>query len=196
MLKNLIKMIIKNKQFVILFLTLSAFFLSSCLTVEKKEYTYELTGANSGKLTIKYVNIHSIMDNGEDVSINDFKELIDKYMNGDQINQDFPLAENIKKRLFEENGQLCGEVTMDFNDLSAARLYQYEPRCPIMMNISSAYDSETYMSSNGTYGNDYMPVVFWPANLKKLSVSTSVSALDENSVSLIDAYRIWLTTRH
>lgn len=189
-------MIIKNKQFVILFLTLSAFFLSSCLTVEKKEYTYELTGANSGKLTIKYVNIHSIMDNGEDVSINDFKELIDKYMNGDQINQDFPLAENIKKRLFEENGQLCGEVTMDFNDLSAARLYQYEPRCPIMMNISSAYDSETYMSSNGTYGNDYMPVVFWPANLKKLSVSTSVSALDENSVSLIDAYRIWLTTRH
>jgi hypothetical protein len=136
------------------------------------------------------------MDNGKDVSTDDFKELIDKYINGDQINQDFPEAENIKKRLFEENGQLCGEVTMEFNNLSTARLYQYEPRCPIMMNISTAYDSETYINSNGTYGNDFMPVVFWPANMKKLNVSTAVSATDENSVSLIDAYRIWLSVRH
>lgn len=169
---------------------------SSCLTVEKKEYTYELKSDNSGKLTIKYINIYSIMDDGQDVSTADFNELIDKYINGDQLIQDFPAASNINKRLFEENGQLCGEVTLEFNDLNSARLYQYDQNSPVMMNISTAFDSETYLSSNGDYGNDHMPVVFWPKNAKKLSVTTSVSTPDETGVSLVDAYRNWLNSKN
>jgi hypothetical protein len=169
---------------------------TSCLTVEKKEYTYEIKGDNSGKLTIKYINIYSIMDDGQDVSTADFNELLDKYINGDQIIQDFPAASNISKRLFEENGQLCGEVTLEFNDLNSARLYQYDNNSPIMMNISTAFDSETYLSSNGDYGNDHMPVVFWPKNIKKLVVTTSVSTPDETSVSLVDAYRNWTNTKN
>lgn len=169
---------------------------TSCLTVEKKEYTYELKGDNSGKLTIKYINIYSIMDDGQDVSTADFSELIDKYINGDQLIQDFPAASNISKRLFEENGQLCGEVTLEFNDLNSARLYQYDQNSPIMMNISTAFDSETYLSSNGDYGNDHMPVVFWTKNSKKLIVTTSVSTPDETSVSLVDAYRNWVNSKN
>lgn len=169
---------------------------SSCLTVEKKEYTYEMRGDNSGKLTIKYINIYSIMDDGQDVSTADFNELLDKYINGDQIIQDFPAASNISKRLFEENGQLCGEVIVEFNDLNSARLYQYDQNSPIMMNISTAFDSETYLSSNGEYGNDHMPVVFWPKNIKKLVVTTSVSTPDETSVSLVDAYRNWVSSKN
>lgn len=165
--------------------------LSSCLTVEKKIYTYELNADNSGKLIIKYVNIYSIMDDGQDVSTNDFNELVDKYINGDQLIQDFPAANKISKKLFEENGQLCGEVTIEFNDLNSARLYQYDQNCPIMMNISTAFDSETYLNSNGEYGNDHMPVVFWPKSSKKLVVTTSVSTPDETSVSLVDAFRNW-----
>lgn len=168
---------------------------TSCLTVEKKSYTYELKGDNSGKLTIKYINIYSIMDDGQDVSTADFNELLDKYINGDQLIQDFPAASNISKRLFEENGQLCGEVTLEFNDLNSARLYQYDQNSPIMMNISTAFDSETYVTSNGDYGNDHMPVVFWPRNTKKLTVTTSVSTPDETSVSLVDAYRNWINTK-
>lgn len=178
---------------IILLMLIFAF--SSCLTVEKKEYTYQLTGNNSGKLTIKYINIYSIMDEGKDVSSDDFKELVDKYLNGDQILQDFPTATNIQKKLFEENGQLCGQVTLDFPDLNAARLYQLDEKSQIMMCISAAFDSETYASSNGIYGNDHMPVVFWPAGTEKLQVTTSVSVPDESSVSLVDAYRIWLSTK-
>ena len=165
--------------------------MASCLTVEKKEYSFEMTGENSGKMTIRYMNILTVTDDGKDVSEADFQELLDKYINGDQLVQDFPGATNIKQRLFEENGQLCGEVTLDFPELSAARLYQYDKKSPIMMCISAAFDSETYISSNGSYGNDYMPVVFWPAGSKKLETITSVTVPDDTSASLVEIYRVW-----
>ncbi len=171
--------------------TLVAVFMTSCLTVEKKTYSFEMTGENSGKLTIRYINILSVMDDGQDVTAADFQELLDKYINGDQLVQDFPGATNIKKRLYEENDQLCGEVSLDFPDLSAARLYQYDAKSPLMMCISAAYDSETYISSNGSYGNDYMPVVFWPSGSKKMEVTTSVTTPDETSMSLVPAYKAW-----
>lgn len=170
---------------------LLAIVLTSCLTVEKKQYSFEMTGENSGKMTIRYINILSVKDDGNDVSAVDFQELLDKYINGDQIIQDFPGATNITRRLYEDNNQLCGEITLEFAELSSARLYQYDKKSPIMMCISAAFDSETYVSSNGTYGNDFMPVVFWPSGTKKLETETSVTAPDETSVSLLEAYRTW-----
>ena len=66
----------KKNAFKILALAFFAFLLSSCLTVEKKLYKWELTGPNSGKLTITYVNIMSDMDDTLDVSVEDFNELL------------------------------------------------------------------------------------------------------------------------
>ncbi len=172
-------------------LGLVALFLSSCLTVEKKEYTFEFTGANSGKLTIRYINIMSVMDNENDVSAGDFEELLSNYINGDQIAQDYPGATNVKTRLYEQNGLLCGEVTMDFPSLSAARLYQYDKNSPLMLSIGAALDSESYSESNGSYGGDFMPVVFWPGNSKKLTLTTSVSSPDDSSLSLVNEFRKW-----
>lgn len=181
------------KKFPIVILLL--FIFSSCLTVETKNYTFTLTGNNSGKLIIKYTNIYSTSDDGKDVSTEDFKELIDNYLKKEQFIKDYPLATNIQTKLFEENGVLCGELTLDFPDLNAARLYQYDAKSPIMMCITSAYDSESFKSTNGNYGNEHMPVVFWPTGTKKLELTTAVSTPDESSVSLIDLYRIWLETQ-
>lgn len=182
----------KNLKNLNLFLlSILALIMTSCLTVEKKEYSFELTGENSGKMIIRYINILSVMDDSNDVSVADFQELLDKYINGDQIVQDFPGATNISKRLYEENDQLCGEVILDFQDLSSARLYQFDKKSPVMMCVSAAYDSESYVSSNGSYGNDYMPVVFWPSGSKKLEVTTSVTATDETTMSLLGAYKTW-----
>ena len=175
----------------VLVLTIIVLIFSSCLTVEKKEYSFELTGNNSGRLTIRYINIISVMDDGKDVSQEDFVDLTERYINGDQLEQDFPGATNIKTRLYEQNNQLCGEVTLDFPSLSSARLYQYDKNSPLMMCISAAYDSETYISSNGSYGNDYMPVVFWPASTKVMNVTTSVSVPDETALSLVGEFRKW-----
>lgn len=131
------------------------------------------------------------MDNDENVSEADFKELIETYIQGDQVSQDYPAAKNIKTRLFEENGQLCGEIILHFDDLNSARLFQFDRNCPIMMNISTNFDSETYISSNGEYGNEHMPVVFWHQESNKLVVTTSVTIPDESGVSLVNEYRKW-----
>ncbi len=165
--------------------------LSSCLTVEKKQYTFEFTGKNSGKLTIKYINIMSIVDSAGVTEVEDFDDLLNSYLNGDKIATSYPEATNITKRLFEENGVLCGEVIMDFADLAAARLYQLDKKSPYMFYASSV-DGETYIESNGTYGGDIMPVVIFPGKLKTLTVTTSVSKpSDETYVSLVSNYRKW-----
>jgi len=190
----------KNKGIIIvLFMSIAVMF-TSCLTVEKKEYTFEFTGKNSGTLTIKYYNIMSTTDyfseeEGEETGNQaeaDFEELIFTYINGDKIENDYPLATNFRKRLFEENGVLCGEVKMDFQNIDAARLYQYNKKSPIMFSISSTFDGETYVSSNGTLGNEeYMNVVFWKPKTKKMNVTTLISNFDEPTESLLPYYIMW-----
>lgn len=162
----------------------------SCLTVERKQYTFEFTGKNSGKLTIKYINIMSDEDSAGYTRVQDFDELLSSYINGSKIEESYPEAQNISKRLYEENGVLCGEVIMNFPNLQAARLYQFDKKSPFMFYASSV-DGESYIESNGSYGGDVMPVVLWPSKLKKLIVSTSVSKPSESSASLLDEYRKW-----
>jgi hypothetical protein len=165
--------------------------LSSCLTVEKKVYTFELKDNNTGTLTIKYINILSMIEDTIDVSREDFDELISSYIDGNEIELEFQNAQVRGKRLFEENGQLCGEVIIDFNDLASVGLFQYDSKSPFMFNVGSFLDSETYLNSNGDYGGDIMPVVFWPRSMKNLSLTTYVTDPDETTFSLLDEYKNW-----
>jgi hypothetical protein len=181
----------KKFSFFTLLFALVVLILSGCLTVEKKEYKFELTGQNSGKLTIKYINILSTMDDTLDVSEEDFQELLSSYLYGESIETDYPEATNIEKRIFEEKGVLCAEVTMDFEDIGAVKLFQYDPDCPYMMNLSSFLDTETFLESNGTYGGENMPVVFWPSDRRIFTLTTQVTTPDETTLSLVDHYRDW-----
>jgi hypothetical protein len=177
----------------ILLLACAAFTLifSSCLTVEKKTYTYEFTGKGSGKLTVKYYNIMSIVDSAGVTEVEDFDDLVNNYLNGDRINTSYPEATNIQKRLFEEDGVLCGELTMDFPTAAAGRLFQFDSKSPYTFYVSSV-DGESYVESNGTYGGDFCPVVMWSSKLKKLSITTSVSRpSDDTYVSLLKEYVKW-----
>lgn len=185
----------RKNTFIALFLVTVALILTGCLTVEKKEYTFELTGPNSGKLTIKYINLLSSMDDSTDVSAEDFEELLSSYIYGESLETDYPEATNIEKRLFEENGVLCGEVTMEFNDLSAVKLFQYQDAGPYMLNIGSFLDTETYIDSNGEFGGEHMPVVFWPEDSGVLTLTTSVTTPDETTISLLDQYLDWKSNR-
>ena len=168
-----------------------AFLLSSCLTVEKKEYTWEMTGANSGKLTITYINIMSDMDDTLDVSNEDFDELLNSYLYGTYIEDHFPMAENIEKRLFAKDNQLWGEVIMEFNDLQAVHLYQHDKKGPFMFCVNTAADTESYDGSNGEYGGDHMPVVFWGAKEKELNLTTLIQDVDASPLRLLGQYYKW-----
>jgi len=166
-------------------------FLSSCLTVEKKEYTFEFTDKNAGKLTIKYINIMSTMDDTLDVSATDFDELVNTYLNGTSLEDTYPNAKVIDKRLFEENGKLCGEVIIEFKDLKDVKLYQHDPKGPYMMMVGQLMDSESYSSSNGEYGGEEFSVVFWDKSEKVLRLTTMVSEETEDCISLLPHYNDW-----
>jgi hypothetical protein len=181
----------RRTKLILLLCVFAAFILNSCLTVEKKQYTFTFTGKNSGNLTVKYINLMSIVDSAGVTEIADFDDLVSNYINGKKIEDSYPGAVNIKKRLFEENGVLCGEVTMDFADLAGVRLFQYDKKSPFMFYASSV-DGESYIESNGTYGSEIMPVVFFDSKLKKLTVTTSVSKpTDDTYVSLLKEYKKW-----
>lgn len=165
--------------------------LSSCLTVETKTYTYEFTGKGTGKLTVKYYNIMSIVDSAGVTEMEDFDDLVNNYLNGDRVNSSYPEATNIEKRLFEEDGVLCGELKMDYPTIAAGRLFQLEGKGPYTFYVSSV-DGESYVESNGTYGGDICPVVMWPSKMKKLVITTSVSRpSDDTYVSLLKEYVKW-----
>ncbi len=180
----------KKYRLLIISFAFFSFIFSGCLTVEKKQYIYEITGKNSGKLTIKYINIMGSENDSTASTEEDFNDLIDNYLNGNVIDQSYPAATNIQKRLFEENGQLCGEVTLYFNNLNDVYLFKLDKKSPIMFSVVQSIDGEEYIDSNGVFGGENMKVVFWPSKTKKLIINTKVSSPD-SYVSLLDNYKEW-----
>ncbi len=182
-------MFMKKWKTNLLLIGLLSLVMSSCLTTEKKEYVFKFTGQNAGTLTIKYINLMSTSDDTTDMSKQDFTELIDKYINGDNIKSQYPTATNIRKQLYEVNGQLYAELSMDFSDLESAKLYQSDANSPLMLCLTTEKETERYIESNGKYGGANMPVVFWNKDLKELHLTTGITKPDESTKSLVGRYR-------
>lgn len=180
----------RHKRLPMILFALLGFILSGCLTCEKKEYIFELTGPESGKLTIRFINIFSNSLDSVGELKTDYDELINMWLEGEKIERDYPMARNFKKRIYEANGQLCGEVSMEFNTLKSVRLYRYDLGSPYMLNTTTMPDDgETFQSSNGEFGGDYMPVIFWRPDNKTLRLVTSIARPDSTTVSLLDTWR-------
>jgi hypothetical protein len=172
----------------LLFALALTFTLISCLHVEKKQYTFELTGENSGKLTIKYINIFSNKESDTvDISEKDYDEMVNQYLEGNKLEEDYPGARNFKKRVFEENGVLCGEVTMEFENLDVVKLFKYDKASPMMYYYKGSGD-EKFLETNGKTTNS-MPVVFWDKSMKKLVLTTKQDEVTATSVSLLEQYK-------
>ena len=163
--------------------------LAGCLTCERKEYTFQLTGENSGKLTIKYVNIFSsLIDSTGELSA-DYDEMVNLWLKGEKLEKDFPQATNFKKRLFAEDGVLCGEVVMEFDDLSKVNLYRFQNKGPFMFSLSGVNDDgETFSQTNGEFGGEKMPVVFWNEDARQLSFGTKIATPDSSCVSMLQQW--------
>ncbi len=79
-------------------------------------------------------------------------------------------------------------MIIDFEELSQVGLYQYEDKGPYMINVGSFLEGESFLTSNGEYGGDIMPVVFWPKSTETLSLTTYVTSPDESTVGLLSLY--------
>lgn len=169
------------------------FSLSSCLNFETKEYKFTLTGKNSGKLTLKFNNIFSDYDDDElspsEQADDEFDELINDYLNGTSLEEDFPDAKLVSKRLFEEKGKLCGEAVFEFSSLDQVLLFQYDSKAPFMYYFSEF--NETYVSSNGTMGPDYFSAIYWDASKKDLNFTTLGAEDDGDKTSLLSRWKAY-----
>lgn len=167
------------------FTTVAVFALlaSSCLKCEKKTYTWNFTGPNSGTLTVKYVNILSEVDyedeeNTPDDQITaDYNDLISRFIEGTEAEDDFPDAKFVSKRLFEQDGSLCGEIVFEFTDISQAKLFKYDKTAPLMY-----YSSDSVLYTDGNRGPSYMPVVMWENNANKIVVTNHISTAEGESL--------------
>jgi hypothetical protein len=165
--------------------------LSSCLTVEQKEYHITLDTDHSGRATIKFINIMSEADDSADISDDDFQQLIDFYLHGNELEKENPGFRNVKKHLFEENGVLCGEISFTFDSLEAVRVFKYDTNSPYMYAVGSPLSSEQYVESNGKLPRDWMPVIFWPNDTKELYIKTKILSEVSFQRSLLKNFEAW-----
>ena len=169
-------------------------YFSGCLTIESKEYTYTLVKDNSGHGTIKYINIMSDRKDSLSTLESDYQTLVDTYYKGDKLSEDMAGIKNQKKRLFEEDNQLCGEVSFDFDDITKLKFYKYKetgPWCYYLSVFSMGLlgGSESYFSSNGLFGGESMPVIFWDGNQKEFKFKTTSTTPGKSTESLLKLWK-------
>ncbi len=169
---------------------------AGCLTIENKEYRIKLRNDHSGEATIRFVNIHSESEDSTDISADDFRQLIEFYLEGNQFEADNPGIQNVRKRLFDNNGVLTGEVTFSFDSLAAVRLFRYDRSSPYMYLAGNPLSREQLVETNGTRGPEWMPVVFWPEDATELYIKTRVVSEVSFRKSLLKNFQDWQATNH
>ncbi len=162
--------------------------LTSCLTVERKDYTFKFTSKEGGELSIVFYNIMSASEEGKDMTQKDFDDLIKNYYKGSKIQDEYPTCKILKKEIYEEKGVLCGKIILGFTKLSDVNLYQHQGKGPVMMYLKNVY--EIYDKSNGEFGGLTMPVIFWKKG-KKLTLTTTVQQPAKKTAPLLEKFKEW-----
>ena len=197
----------KKIKFLIYYLIILffVFCFNGCLTYESKEYFYRLDSGNSGHGIIKYINLmtNSLYDS-TGTADTDFQELMDSYYTGDKIEEELAGAKNVKKRLYEEDNRLCGEVSFDFDDITKMKFYKYDDTDILSNSVGTKLwcyylssgsmmgmtgNNEVYFSSNGKYGGENMPVIFWKGNQKEFGFKTTVTSPGKSTTGLLEKWK-------
>jgi hypothetical protein len=166
---------------------------TGCLTSQYKEYHFKVNKDGTGSGTIKFINLLSQEDNGEDVSDADFTELVDNYLNGTSFEDDNPHLTVSEKKLHKVDSTLVGEVTFTFDNFDSIGFYRYvDCKCsPTMFYLGSL--SEKFMESNGTYlgENRDLPILIWDPKQEEFNFKTVVTEDISQCHSLLPMYEIW-----
>lgn len=180
-----------KRSFIYIFLFILAASFAGCLTMESKEYSFKLTNGKKGSGKIKYINIMHTMDSASTPEA-EYEDLVNNYLNGKKPEDEMPGVKNVKKRLFEEDNQLCGEITFDFDDITTLRFFNYKDLVWTYSLSSNDLFSggESYFTSNGTFGGENMKIIFWDGDQKEFTFKTAVSQNDKKNESLLSVWKI------
>lgn len=179
-----------KKSLIYVFFFIFSVSLVGCLTVETKEYSFKLKSGKSGTGKIKYINIMHTMDSASTVEA-EYEDLMTNYLNGKKPEDEMLGVKNVKKRLFEEDNHLCGEITFEFDDITALKFYNFKDKVwAYSLGGGSLFGgSETYFSSNGTFGGENMPAIFWDGNEDEFKFKTTIAQNDKKNESLLDIWK-------
>ncbi|MBS1902159.1 MAG: hypothetical protein JSS75_00455 [Bacteroidetes bacterium] len=187
-------MIRPTAQFVAFALLLAAT-LSSCLTAGHKEMRVSLNpDGKSGSAVILFTRIHSEASNDTaDQTKDDFNSLISEYYQGKKLTDLFPNISNVKKRLFLDGNELAGELTFDFANIADLGFFRYKNSGPFMYyTLADGYfSSGVFEASNGSFGGDKMPLVFWDESSRDFFVKVALSQAQAPERSLVPLYKTW-----
>jgi hypothetical protein len=165
--------------------------LPGCLTVGQKEYRIRFLSETSGRASIRFIDIGSETDDTSDVARQDFQHLIEFYLEGTQFEMGNPGFRNPRKSLYEQNGVLCGEIEFEFDSLETIRLFRFQNTGPYMYYMGSESLSEDLVETNGSYGGDEMPVIFWPEGTDEIHIRTRISTETPSRKSLLSHFKSW-----
>jgi len=80
-------------------------------------------------------------------------------------------------------------VIMEFDDLSKVSLYRFQDTGPYMFSLSGVNDDgETFLQTNGAFGGEKMPVIFWNEDVQSLRFSTKIAEPDTSCVSMLQQW--------
>lgn len=171
-------------------LVFASLFLGGCLTAGRKVITLRVNPDGTGSGTMVFHNISSMQEEEQDNSLADYSRLVDTWVNGNTFEQANPTLHDVKKRLFAEGNQLNGEITFEFYHYSDIGLYRYQNSGPWMYYTQmNASEIEKFDSTNGEFGGETMPVIFWPEKTKEFRVVNTFESGERPVTSLYSQYK-------
>ena len=170
--------------------------LGGCLTASHKEMRLSLNpDGKSGSGTILFSHIHSeATEDTTDQTKKDFNSLISEYYQGKKFEMATKGIKNIKKRLYLDGKDLMGEVTFEFDNIADLGFFRYNGRGPFLYYVLSDgyFTSGQFEVSNGSYGGEKMPIIFWDENSRDFYVKVALSSPQSPERSIIPLYQAWV----
>ncbi len=167
----------------------ASFLLAGCLTAERKVITLQVNPDGTGSGTIVFYNLKSMQEDESDRALTDYSRLIDTWLHGNEFERANPALYNVQKRLFANKEQLNGEISFDFYHYGDIGLYRHNDVGPWMyyayLNTS---EIEQFDTTNGQFGGDYMPIIFWPEKTTTFEIVNKFETEGRPEQSLFPLY--------
>ena len=175
-----------RRPYILLFLLPLLLLISGCVQFQQVVMKFDM---KAGTGEFRYLNLTS---DGSAEAGTDFRELIEKYLQGMELETQYKLWTNVKKELYEEDGKLNGVVTFAFADPAATLIYKHDKKSPYI--FCAGAESEI-LTSNGKDISKVMPgCVAWERKIKVLELTVAGAGATSGlsaPVPLLDFYKAW-----
>lgn len=157
---------------------------AACPQVERKVYRFDVK-ARTG--TLQFVNI--VTDSPEEAD-DDFLLMLDKVVEGTEIEESHPGWRITDKSLVPEGDRLDGRIAFTFDTLEDAGLFKHDKKSPYVWCVARDKD-ESILATNGRRIAPLPGCVVWDRKETVLEVTVKPSSMMGTGQSLRPVYDRW-----